>query len=214
MWVPEIRFSAPKGASLYGVAQALIAARLGNPAITAKRRWPTDLPTVLKEVEEYNAKVCQTMGWFDYVIPDNVHASPPFAGASDQQSRLARGVQNVVAGAETILDMFGKRGPVDAPLANQRANVCVVCPKNLKSSSWTDFFTAPAAAFIRKTLGILKDMDLRTDADEKLEFCTACSCPLKTKVWAQIEHINAHMPRESRAALHESCWVLSETSKQ
>ena len=208
-WSPELRWKAPKGLSLRQIAAALVAARLGNPAMTAARGWSVDLETVVAEVDAYNANICVQYGWKDYVIFDN-SPMPSFPQASGPSGPLARGVKNVVAGSETILDMFGADGPVDKATANARAAVCAACPLNDKVSAWTDYFTVPAAAFIRKALGIIKDLDLKTEKDAELNLCKACDCPLKTKVWARLEHIEAHIPAESKARLHPKCWILNE----
>jgi hypothetical protein len=61
-----------------------------------------------------------------------------------------------------------------------------------------------------KTLGIVKDLELKTDYDDELKVCTACGCPMKGKVWARLEHILKHIPADDKAALDPGCWILGE----
>lgn len=224
-WSPELRFKAAKGASIQQIARALVAARLGNPKLTAAKHWATDLPTVMAEVEEVNANWAAQNGWNDYVLHEGAAtaarsrpaAQPrPFVNASGQPqprvvsaSPFARGVRNVVAGSLTLADMFGGP-PVDSAKANARASVCAGCELNDKEGKLLDYFTVPAAAFVNKMLGMVKDLDLKTEKDSELGVCRACDCPLRTKVHSQLAHILAHIPADSKAALAPQCWITAE----
>jgi hypothetical protein len=213
MWVPELRWAAPKGLSIQQIATGLIAARQANPAITRQRGWSTDLATVMQEVEAYQVQICQAYGWHSYITNDPSPPPRPFVQASAKTTPLGRGVKNAVAGVATISEMFGKAGPVDAALAESRAAVCAKCPLNDKVATWEDFFTVPAANWIRKALGVVKDLELKTSHDGELGVCRACDCPMKLKVWAKLEHILEHIPAESKAALDTGCWIRSEESQ-
>ena len=204
---PEIKWQAPPHASFDTTVRGLITARMANPVLMARFKWATDYNAVANEVDAFNAAVCEKQGWKDYIMGSA--GTGPFTGWSGPPPRL-HSLQNVAAGVRTIAEMFGPEGPCDAATANARARVCVPCPLNDKAADWTGFFTAPAAAVIRKMLGLVKDLDLRTDLDDKLVFCKACSCPLRTKVWARLPHILANIPPDAKARLDPGCWIRTE----
>lgn len=209
-WEPAIRFKAPKNSSLDSLTRALIAARLGNPAITARMGWSTDYETVKRQVDEYNAKICQIHGWFDYVEPDVPQQPPPrsFPDAPRRQPpTLSGGARNVVAGAKTITEMLGPEGPVDAATAINRAAICIACPLNDLDPNWLSYFTQPAAAMITRMFEGFRGLNLRTPVDDKLGVCSACDCPMRLKIWARLPHILKHIPEEAKVRLHPSCWI-------
>lgn len=205
---PEIRWQSRPNASFDSIVQSLITARRANPAQLAKYRWATDYPTVANEVDAFNARICEQMGWTDYYTGGaGTGPFPPL-----QPSSLSRSAGQVVAGAKSLAEMFGPQGPVGRDQAERRAAVCAVCPVNEKGD-WTRFFTVPASAAIRVMLGLIKDAKLETSRDAELMICTACGCPCKTKVWARLDHILPHMGKESRDALHSACWIRTEQQR-
>ncbi len=106
--------------------------------------------------------------------------------------------------------MLGAAGPIpDRAQAEARAAVCAGCPKN-DPGDWLAYFTVPAARAIRGALNAFREQQLVTALDDRLHLCSACDCPLRLKVWARLSHILAHIPPESKAALHPGCWILAE----
>lgn len=186
----------------------------GNPSVLKQTGWTLDKGFIADKVDEYNAAICQKMGWTEFIEEGGGFVPTPFHGGRvsklPRHSSLARSVLNVAAGASTIAEMFGASGPVEKSLAEARAGCCLSCPKHREKTNLLDFFTAPAAAAIRKMLAMVKDMDLTTSQDEKLDFCSACDCPMKLKVWAQRDHVLAHIPQESKEDLWEKCWIRKE----
>jgi hypothetical protein len=204
---PEIRWVAPNYATFETVVQGLMAARTSNPDKVRQFGWATDHDGVANDVDAYNAKLCEAMGWKDYITGGA--GTTPFNQPS--QGLTLRGQSSrLVAGAKTLAEMFGPAGPVDKALAESRAAVCAKCPLNLKGD-WTRFFTVPASNAIRAMLGLIKDANLETPHDAALMLCDACGCPCKTKVWARLDHILKHLPEESKAALHPDCWIRKES---
>lgn len=204
----ETKWQATPWSSFSTLVDALIAHRRANPYLAKKNNWKLDRREVEDEVDAYNSAICQAHGWTQYVtdfggVPDpklqRPH-SPPFGGA-------------VVAGAKTLVEMFGPKGPIkDVNVANERAVICIACPKHDKGD-WKRFFTQPAQAFVMKMLGVVKDLELKTDYDDLLHVCSACYCPMRGKIWTRAEHILAHIPPADKAALDSNCWILAEEAK-
>ena len=190
---------------LESIANAVQSHRRANPRF----KLSTDLNTIKDEIDESNALRMLSIPGADVYVDTTTSDSPKFRAPQPPSSPNAAVVSSMVGGAKILLEMFGEKGPVDAPLATQRASVCATCPKN-DQGDWTRFFTIPASNMVRKMLGIINDMKLTTAYDDKLIFCTACNCPLKTKVWAPLDHIKKHTPGESMAALDPRCWILKE----
>lgn len=185
-----------------------------NPG--AHSRWP-NLPASREQCDDYvdlqNAQRMMTLpGGGEYIITDaqlTPKALPPLwsAGAHQSSPGVAAGVARLTSGAAIIADMFGSDGPTTKADATARAKVCTTCKFNEKQGDWTRWFTAPAAAIIRKSLELVHDMQLSTPYDNQVHYCTACSCPIRVKTYAKMDHIKAHMPEEVRAKLPEWCWV-------
>lgn len=198
------------GASFTTVVEMVIAHRRGNPAYTKKHNWATDFESVANEVDNYCARICIAHGWNDYVMQGGASVQTPFPVSPPPQT-LSQSAKRVVVGASTIAEMFGEEGPVVADLAESRGGVCLGCPKHGKGDLLS-FFTIGAAAALRTMLAFFKNLNLKTTHDSELCVCTACYCPMKLKVWAQLRHIMAHMPKEDYDALDPQCWIRSEAS--
>lgn len=204
--MPEIKFTHPRFPSFDTLVNLVIEARRANPYYTRKNNWSTDRNMVAAEVDNYNTQICIAHGWNDYLV----HSTGPAAPKSQAHSGFAA---RAAVGAKILREMFGAEGPIrDQALADNRALICADCPQNDKGD-WTSFFTVPAQEFIRRSLSILKDLNMRTDIDSQLHVCQACGCPLKGKIWARIDHINKHMPEADKAKLDANCWILSESTK-
>lgn len=206
---PETGWRPKRHASFYQIVQQVISHRKGNPVMTQKHGWRLDTAGVEQEVDAFNAKLCFDHGWHDYIMGTGVDASPPKLRPRSASGAVAAGA-DLVGGATALVEMFGEGGrPVASALAATRAAICASCPKN-EQGDWTRFFTEPASMLIRKMLGIVKDLDLRTPHDDKLQICGVCYCPLKTKVWANRSHILRHLKPELQSQLPGHCWIRNE----
>lgn len=212
--IPQISKDAKTFWSFRTAGDALWDLIQGNPG--AHTRWP-NLPSSRQAcddyVDEHNAQRMLTIpGGTEYIITDaslTPKALPPLwqAGAHPNSPGVAAGVNRLTAGAAIIKDMFGDDGPTTRVEATARAKICVNCNYNERQGDWTRWFTAPASAIIRKSLEIVHDMRLSTEHDKDVHYCTACSCPLKIKLFARMDHINAHMSEEVRSKLPDWCWA-------
>ena len=212
----------------------------------------TDYNAVADEVDEFNATLCDKMGWHDYIIGATTRGTsmPPFnpqpLSRLGAPARVAGGgspvaipkdspflkpyeapkvsgaikdavssVKKLAAGAATLLDWEEQQMPhVPQELAEKRASVCAVCPKNIQGKHLSEYFTAPAAAMIKERLERMKQLDLHTSHDEKLQTCDACLCQMRLKVWFPMALVLKRLTKERRAELNQDsprCWQLTES---
>lgn len=195
--------------SFQNIVQTVINRRLQNPRFGLA----TDVVTVSNEVDLQNAQRMRTIKGGDYYVQDTGGELPsvpfPPAHRSGLQSVAARS-ENIADGAAILLEWLGSGGQgVDGALATKRAENCALCPQNGKGD-WTTYFTAPAAAIIRRQLHQKDGLKLTTPLDDSLGVCKACSCPLKLKVHVPLAHITAHTRPEVLTRLDPRCWMLLE----
>ena len=183
--------------------------RLANPAITAKHGLATDPVAIANELETYTRR---RLG-----IPD---PEPSFFWSRRSNSQneagvaagvsLTRRIAQVGTGIATLADWIGEGGsPVDAALAENRAAICVQCPKNMAGDLFS-LFTRPVANLLQKQLEERKQLNLSTSHDAALNICDACGCPLKLKVHVPLRFIKEHIKDPERSKHDEQCWILKE----
>jgi len=174
--------------------------RLANPAIAAKHNLSTDPAQIQKELIAFQ----QARG---ALPPYQVTASffvPARSNLPARVSAAAAGIKRAAQGTAVVLDWLSSGGaPVAQELANQRAAICVACPKNVDGSWYT---TAPAA-LIKSTLEARKDLKLETPSDTTLKSCDACKCLNRLKVWCPLSHIVAKTRPEIMAEFPPACWI-------
>jgi hypothetical protein len=204
---PEISPNPMKTWDFRGLVDQVINQRRANPRF----QLPTERAAVENEVDEQNAmRMLSIRGGENYITHDALPAPPPFYNPPQRRRAVAAAGDNLANGVRVLADWLGEGGvPVAKELAESRAAICAVCPKNGKGD-WTARFTGPVAAVIRKQLAIKNDMSLTTAHDNELGVCDACGCQLSLKVWAPIKHIAAHLTDEVKAKLDPGCWVTSE----
>lgn len=209
-YVPETGWKAPRYPSFDRLVQELIAHRNANAFLRDKHHWATDYATVANEVDAFNAKVCETMGWTDYIVSDGGQtAQVPFPLPLPPQS-LSVG-KAVVAGGRTLVDWIQDGAQaVPKELAEKRAAQCIACPKHDRGD-WTRFFTVPAQDAIRAALNQGREWKLETSKDAELRICSACLCPMRLKVHVPAPTIRAKMPPEAFNELVPECWIKTET---
>jgi hypothetical protein len=209
---PETGQTAEFVGSFNHVVEQTMRLRLANPFLAERHGWRTDLAGVEADVDAYNTARMIAGGWTSFIVDDDGSTPPPAQKKTTNRFQSAVGsVKRVSAGVAVLVDWLGSGAkPVDHVLADKRASVCTTCPKN-DGGDFTKYFTQPIADKIRTQLEIRGDLQLRTPHDEKLTVCSACSCPLKLKVWVGLDHILAHMSEEVKAQLDERCWIRKGT---
>jgi len=223
---PEIKWDStkvlPMHPSFETLVSAVISARNANPHQKTTNKWSVERSVVADEVEAYNVKVCQSMGWTAYLAESGGGASVPFLppNAQEQRQMLAAAAKSkkIWSGIKTISEWIETNAPaVEKEKAEARAETCVKCPYN-GQGDFTQWFVTPAAATIRRQLEKAQQRNLSTSQDEKLGICAqkkeegngGCLCALKLSVHIPIKLKLAYMSDEVKRGLHPSCWMLKE----
>ena len=214
---PETGFQTPRFASFTTVVNAVVNHRVSNPFLAQKHGWNTDYASVAEEVDRYNANICATMGWMNYVMASPGDAPIPKSKApspTDQkQVDVAAGrVTKIWSGVKTLNSWIdSNEPPVIQTLANSRAEVCSKCPIN-GAGDFTTWFTKPAAAAIAGQIEKLKGKKLSTPLDDKINVCEACLCPMKLKVHTPFKFIRENLSDSVMQELRKapSCWIVKE----
>jgi len=199
--------------SFNAVVEQVMSLRNANPFLAERHGWRTDLAGVEAEVDSYNTARCIAGGWLSFVVMDDGAAqqSAYVMPEKKKPTNAVGSVKRVAAGVAVLLDWLGSGGKaVDQTLADARAAICATCPRN-DGGDFTSFFTKPIANKIRLQMEIRGDLQLHTPYDDKLTVCSACSCPLKLKVFTPIQHVLAHTSDEVKKELHPACWILKGT---
>lgn len=200
--------------SFYTVRDEIVQVRKANPFLSEQNNLSTDPDVVADELDAYCAARCQAQGWTNFITEGG---APPLWGPP-QRLRQSAGaavasVKKTAAGVAIIRDWLGGGlRPVDKALAELRASVCIICPKNT-DPNWIQKLDAIAAEGIKKLIEIKNDLRLETSHDANLHTCSSCDCKLTLKVFAPIEHILANTGPETKAALNQEnprCWILTE----
>lgn len=218
-YIPELQWNAPGPyASFTRICDAVEGVVRANPGLAQKNQWPQDRTGIENWVEAYNAQLCVQMGWTDYLLNESGPSVPKW-DPSHQQATLqglraaAARAKELVAGAKTLGSWLASgEPPVDRNQAEARAAICVPCVANEKGD-WTKWFTKPAAELIEREQATLHQRQISTIHDERLQFCSACSCPLKLKVHIPRSWIKEGTTAAQALKMRESnpkCWVLAE----
>lgn len=214
---PILKYRSQPWASIDQIAQGLVQARLGNPALTQQHGWSTEISAVTNEVDQTIARQCQQMGWGQYIVDDipqqGGEAMPPnFPRRQLPQSQrfLGARLRNVAVAAPMIVDFIkSKNEAVPIEVATQRANVCRTCVYNEKPNSLLDIFTTTASEAIRKGVETMRGLKLELPNSDELGVCSRCSCPLKLKLFFPIERIREKLSTDIQAELPDYCWILN-----
>lgn len=115
-------------------------------------------------------------------------------------------------GKEVLSEWIGEGGiPVSQPLAQNRANTCLVCPKNVQGDILNSL-TGSVASLVKSQIEAKEHLSLKLTGEEKLGTCEVCGCFLKLKPWVPLTHILHHT--DSLDELPESCWIKQEQKKK
>ncbi len=216
----ETGWESSKWRSFDHVVNEIIAHRVANPRFNL----PTDKETVSVELENFMTERLRSIpGGTDYLTADPGGATlnpliPRRTVASlvgGIANAVAEGIKSapkIVAGIGLWLEWFSSDGPVTKEVAEQRASTCVACPKNVPATG-VNTLSSVAARELQEILGSLHEQDLHTSLDSKLNLCSACLCPLASKVWVPNELIKRNTSKKVKAALWEKCWILPLLTK-
>lgn len=201
--LPEAGWKSQPYMSFDSIVNSVTGITKANPALSRHHGWPTERDDVANWVDEFNAYLCETNGWNDYITGAGGGFGPPKLAPPGKASA-------VVAGAKTLADWIGSGAqPVTKDHATHRAATCLKCPI-LQHGDWSNFFTRAASEMIRMQVQTAQDLDLTTPHDSKLGICGACSCPMRLKVFVSLKPILENILPESKEALWEHCWIRAE----
>lgn len=192
--------------------QEIIKHRLDNGAITARHNLRTDVAGVAEELENYTrARLGMPLIGAENAPKSNPQQPlpPVVVGPIEALKRTAQGVA-------PILEWLDGNAPAVAPeVSSKRAHTCAgdgpdsKCPRNV-APDWTKWFTVKASETIKARIEKRQELKLSTPYDEKLGLCSACLCPLQTKVHEPLDIILKHLKPEVRADLDPRCWILNQ----
>lgn len=150
-------------------------------------------------------------GWLNFVDLEGGSATVPQHGLQ-LKKKLVSVADRVKTAAEIYADLFGPGGKtVPIEEAERRASICVQCKANDTSGGFAKYFIEALSKSIMGALGMMKNLNLHTSQDAELGVCTACSCPMKAKVWPELSHIRNHTDAETMEKLNlanPQCWIL------
>lgn len=113
----------------------------------------------------------------------------------------------------TLKDWLGDGGiPVRQPLAETRASICEICPKN-QPGNWWDRLARDVVQIILAQRRAKEALNLHVKCEDDLHFCDVCHCHLPTKVFVPIEHIAKRTNEQTWEELPNWCWMQAEKPK-
>lgn len=199
---PQLNWSTPTplGSTFAQTVELIRKVRVKNPAVSAKHNLSTDSEAIAQELLLYTRRRLK--------LPDNPIPKAEAPGVfSRPLGAVAAAGRAIAAGAKTLVSWLGDGGkPVSNELAEKRAAICVQCPNNDKGD-WLRYFTLPATEILRKQLNFRNEMGAKTSADDQLQVCSVCKCPLKLKVFVPMENIFKQTSPDIQAALPSFCWI-------
>jgi len=168
----------------------------------------TDTGAIGDELDYQNAVRMQGIpNAGSYIMTDSAPPPPQMLPAQGLWLSNAAVASSFATGAKTLSEWWlDGAQPVDFGTSNQRASICIRCPKNSKAPL-SAYFTNAAADLIHKAIEYRNSIKLRTDFDDRLGTCEACDCPMKLKVHVPLETILKHMPSEDVSKLDPICWI-------
>jgi hypothetical protein len=116
--------------------------------------------------------------------------------------------KQIANGARLLTEWLGSGGhPVERELAQQRADTCLRCPKNIKG--WK--MTAAIATAVKAQIELKNHLRLRVHGERSLHTCEACLCQLRLKIWTPLRIV---LPEpENRSKYWDRCWLLRESNE-
>lgn len=218
---PQINWDSTKVLGLHPsfdtLVSSVISARAANPHQAREHKWSLDPAVVGDEVEQFQVRICLSMGWTSYLAESGGGAPPPFNQSSSPESQrlldaAARKARKLWAGIKTLNAWLDSgEPPVPTDQSEQRASICVACPLN-GSGDLTSWFTTPAAAVIKRQIEKMNERKIIGSMDSKLGVCSACLCPLVLKTKTPMKFIQPNLTGEVITELKKgrNCWILRE----
>lgn len=118
---------------------------------------------------------------------------------------LIEKAKQLAEGVKTLSEWLGSGGEtVGRPHAQQRANVCLKCPNNVREGA----FTEAVALAIKKQLELKNHLELRVTGEKRLHTCQGCGCALRLKIHVPLKNLG--LDAEELKAYPDPCWMRNE----
>lgn len=219
----------PMGTTFDKSVAAIVAMRLNNP----RHKLETDPAKVAIEFERYTcARLKNADQWCTpdlSELPEEQKAeeikkkdqpteSPGTETLSFQRPRVLgpgkgvrpAAVKHSVNGWRILRDWLGEGGlPVTPQLAEQRAEVCVQCPKNVRSD-WLTRVSGAVAKAVLEQRRAKTALAITVPQESELGTCDVCLCNLALKVHVPLPHIIKHTSHQVWSELPTNCWIKRE----
>lgn len=104
---------------------------------------------------------------------------------------------------ETISNWAKEGGEIVRPqIAIRRAQICMVCPLNIKRG----LISRIAAKYIRMRIELKNNISLVIPNSKSLGRCSACYCESSLKCWLPLKNIKP--PESERNKFDDDCWLF------
>lgn len=201
---PETGWTSPPHIGFSPTVDAIIAHRKANPRF----KLSLDRATVESELDGYtSARLQSTYGdaaneWISGA------AAPPVFTRPRPSPRVERGavavVNKAVAGIGLLIDFLGpKLTPVNNALASRRGEICAGCKLNQPGTALEE----AGGKALHLLLEYKADKRLNTIWDDRLLYCSVCSCNLKLKVHVPLDYVISKTTPEQMEKLDPRCWI-------
>ena len=209
---PETKWFLKPGLPFDMAVQEIIRHRQANPQFNLA----TDYATVSDELDEYT---CRRLNYDPKWCSGEkkktairrplspLYPSVPVAQPAAPAATIVKRAQQVAGGIETLAGWLGSGAETVTPqVANNRAIICLGCPKNVRGN-WVESVIGVVADAIRGTLALKKHLSLATQVDDGLGTCDACGCNLPLKVWVSPGVIRESLTEDIVRELTPQCWM-------
>lgn len=93
-------------------------------------------------------------------------------------------------GLKVLSEWIGDGGDVvPQDVAQDRASICIKCPKN--EARWMPSDTVAAA--IKKHLEVKNKLELRVVGEKNLGTCSVCTCVIRLLIWEPQDRVKAQL---------------------
>jgi hypothetical protein len=128
-----------------------------------------------------------------------------------QQMNIFEKARQYLNGVSILTEWLGYGALTVAPKhAQDRADICTGrlngagCPNNVKEFEVTE----AVSQAIRTQVELKSKLQLRVQGEKALHTCKNCGCPLKLKVWLEIQQLGLDANEVEK--LPEICWMKTE----
>jgi Mb-OB3b family methanobactin precursor len=213
---PQTGWTAPTplGSTFDQTVELIIRHRLNNPRFNLSTDWEE----VSQELETFTcARLGNDPHWCmgSSIAQKKTLPVPVRAGARSGVGAVLADARKLSVAPAVIHDWLGEGGkPVSQEVSQERANICLQCPKNTLGNFVVSKITKAVSDTIKKQLEAKHKMNLTVKGEEDLHVCSACLCQLSLKVHTPLKIVKEHTSDEVWNDLADvdngdpvTCWI-------